>query len=151
MVAVSTKSKMPPRGSPPPRRRQTPAVSTAEPMIANNAGLGLRHLFKARTPEPEPEPEPEPMIANNSTPMGLTNKPSTKDLLKKLKEEGKVYPWSPAAEHAAAAEEAGRKSRREDDAPLPPCYQIPPCLEGCTHRWVKEPLPQLLAAKQVRA
>ena len=121
MAAVFTKSKMPPRGSPSPRRRQTPAVS---PVAFSTKSKAAPRLEEVAEPE-------SAMIAKSSTP--------------------KVYPWSPVAEHAAAAEEAGRKSRREDDALLPPCYQIPPCLEGCTHRWVKEPLPHLLAAKQVRA
>ena len=163
MAAVPTKSKMSPRGSPRPRRRQTTAVSTAAVSTKSKTA-----------PRLEEAAEPESLTANNST--------------------HKVYPWSPAAEHAAAAEEVDRRWRlvREEAAkiatPPPgspsrsrlpllasrlpsfsdlakeltkppelsapvavqPDAPMPPCSSGCTHRWVKEHLlPPLLAAKQV--
>ena len=160
MAAVPTKSKLSPR----PRRRQTAAVSTAAVSTKSKTA-----------PRLEEAAEPESLTANNST--------------------HKVYPWSPAAEHAAAAEEVDRRWRlvREEAAKIatlspaspsrsrlpllasrlpsfsdltkdltkppelsaPVAVQhdapVPPCLSGCTHRWVKEHLPPLLAAKQVRA
>ena len=162
MAAVPTKSKMSPRGSPRPRRRHTAAVSTAAVSTKSKTA-----------PRLEEAAEPESLTANNST--------------------HKVYPWSPAAEHAAAAEEVDRRWRlvREEAAkiatPPPgspsrsrlpllasrlpsfsdlakeltkppelsapvavqPDAPMPPCSSGCTHRWVKEHLPPLLAAKQV--
>ena len=158
MAAVPTKSKLSPR----PRRRQTAAVSTAAVSTKSKTAPRLEEVA-------------EPESSNNRT--------------------HKVYPWSPAAEHAAAAEEVDRRWRlvREEAAKIatlspaspsrsrlpllasrlpsfsdltkdltkppelsaPVAVQhdapVPPCLSGCTHRWVKEHLPPLLAAKQVRA
>merc|ERR1740130_2644546 len=155
MAAVPTKSKLSPR----PRRRQTAAVSTAAVSTKSKTAPRLEEVA-------------EPESSNNRT--------------------HKVYPWSPAAEHAAAAEEVDRRWRllREEAAKIatlspaspsrsrlpllasrlpsfsdltkdltkppelsaPVAVQhdapVPPCLSGCTHRWVKEHLPPLLAAKQ---
>jgi hypothetical protein len=159
MAAVPAKSKMSPRGSPRPRRRQAAAVST--PAVST------------------------PAVSTKSKASSDTGSATSSTA-------NKVYPWSPAAEHAAAAEEVDRRWRlvREEAAKIatpPPASPsrlpllasrlpsfsdlvkdltkppelsapvavqhdapMPPCLSGGTHRWVKEHLPPLLAAKQVR-
>ena len=146
MAAVPTKSKMSPRGSPRPRRRQEgeaepesstanssthkvyPWSSAAEHAAAAEEVDRRWRLVREEAAKIATSPSGSP--SRSRLPLLASRLPSFSDL-------------------ADLAKELTKPPELSAPVAVQPDAPMPSCLSGCTHRWVKEHLPPLLAAKQV--